>query len=138
MLEKKEREVVLPESKTKLTIRKLGPYDYVYTGQIPDSFAAWDQRAKASAAKGESLNASVHDFKPAEIEYLAKCVERAIVKVHQEKATAIPFRIVAKQPSECTPTEFSFFSLPSGDVDTLLNCVFGEETAEAPVKFFPS
>lgn len=135
-LEKNEKEIILPTTKTKLTVRKLGPYDYIYTGHIPDTFAAWEQRARAAKAQGQALDAQVQDFKPAEIEYLAKCVERAVVRVHQTKASDPIYRIVSKQPSECAANEVSFFSLQSGDVDALLAAVFGEEAAAPPAEFF--
>lgn len=135
-LNKNEREIILPVSKTKLTVRTLGPYDYIYTGHIPDTFAAWEQKARAAKAEGTGLTAQVQDFKPAEVEYLAKCCERAVVKVHQAKATDPLYKISGKQPSDCTQNEISFFSLEAGDVDALLLAIFSEGVADVPAAFF--
>jgi hypothetical protein len=137
-LSKDEKDIFLPVSQTKLTVRKLGPYDYVFTGHIPDTFAAWTELEKKARAEGKPLKAEVQDFKPREVEYLAKCCERAVVKVHQSKATDPIVRLVGKQPQECAQNEVSFFSLKAGDVDVLLEAVFGDEkeAAEVPAAFF--
>lgn len=136
-LEKDYRDIMLPASKTKLTIRGLKPYDYTFTGIIPDTFAEWQRKANAAKAQGAQLEASFSDFSPAEVNYIAKVCERAVVKVHQAKATDPIVKLTAKQPMECGPLEFSFFDLKADDVNALVRAVWPQEggAGDVPAAF---
>ncbi len=118
---KNYREIILPVSKAKITVRDLKPYDYVFIGSVPDTFAEWQEKAKQK----ETLEkATLSDFKPQEIEYIAACCARSVVKIHPARPTDPDMKFVSKQPSDCLKNEFSFFDLGAGDVDVLITEVF--------------
>lgn len=135
-LVKPYRELVLPVSQVKLTLKELRAYDYGFIGAIPDSFTETKKRQDKLKADGAAPVQMLSDFKPDELMYIAKRACRAIVRVHH-KPGEIQQEIVAKNPGECSAAEFSFFDLPSEDQTALVADVFGREAGADEAPAFP-
>ncbi len=113
-LEKGYREIELPDSKEKLTVRGLKTLDYTYVGQMPDTLLATFMRLTGKK------DVNVQDMDPESADFLVQCTMRGIVK--QESAQ----KLSAKHPQDCGDDEFSFFDLSDKDQAELISSIFSE------------
>lgn len=121
------KEITLPASATKLTIRRLGPADYTSVGGIPDPLIEMGMKQR----RGERLE--VKDLQKLDSQSLVFSQSLAIAAIFKHPEGQ---RIVYKRPEECNEQagEFSFFDMEASDQEYLVEEVFkftGEGVASA-------
>ena len=120
-LKKNYKVITLPDSKEKITIRKLNAYDYAHIGTIPDTIKELEEKVKKEKITGKKAEEvkSIEELSPQDIDYISRCVCRAIVRTPANK-----LKIVSKHPEDCRENEFSFYDLSTADSIELMGAVY--------------
>jgi hypothetical protein len=103
------KEIDLPESGLKVVIRKLTPYDFIGTGNIPDTLAQLE---------GQSPDLTKMD--PTALQFILSAVCNVVVDIPGETIALVP----DKPSKQQGPEVLSVWEIPSGDLNTLIAAVF--------------